>query len=295
MSFGNCLSLPPDTGLSLLGERHPNGYARRVFSPIRTTRASEVAAEQIVEAILDGDLKPGDRLPSERSLAWQMEVSRPTLREGIKLLADAGVIEVRPGAAGGMFIATEYVPEALRQPQTELRISEVSGVLEARRMFEPRVAQLAALYAREDDYEALRQTIEQMRERTHNHDLFHQLDQRFHLEMAKATGNQSIVGMMRYLLRQLGAVRRVAMAGPHDPEWAVEMHEKTLQAIMAGAADEIEMVMDEHLGYLERFWEDESGRARLRTIPDFLLPHSSRSGPAEVVAAPVAAKRRKTA
>lgn len=247
-----------------------------MFSPIRTPRASEVAAEQIVQAVLDGDLKPGDRLPSERNLAWEMEVSRPTLREGIKTLADAGVIEVRPGAAGGMFIATDFIPPALRLPHTELRISEVSGVLEARRMLEPRVAQLAALYAREDDYETMRVTIEAMKEHAHDHERFHQFDQRFHLEIARATGNQTIIGLMRHLLRQLAAVRSIAMAGPHDPDWAIEMHIKTLEAIMARDPHQVDMVMDEHLGYLETFWEEESGRARLRQIPDFLLPHASR-------------------
>lgn len=266
-----------------------------MFSPIRTPRAFEAAAEQIVGAVLDGDLKPGDRLPSERSLAWELGVSRPTLREGVKLLSDAGVIDVRPGAAGGMFIATDTIPQSLRQPQTELRISEISGVLEARRLLEPRVAQLAALYAREGDFETMRATIEQMREKAHDHQLFHQLDQRNHLEIARATGNQTIIGLMRYLLRQLASVRNLAMAGPHDPEWAIDMHEKTLHAIMARDQGRIDEVMDDHLGYLERLWEEESGRARLREIPGFLLPHASRANQKDAASSQIHAKHRKTA
>jgi GntR family transcriptional regulator, transcriptional repressor for pyruvate dehydrogenase complex len=260
------------------------GYAHPVFTPIRTLRASEAAVEQISRAIMEGDLDQGDRLPSERTLAWQLQVSRPTLREGIKALADAGVLEVRPGPGGGTFVATDVVPPELRQPQDELRISEISGLLEARRVLEPRVAQLAAVYAREEDFERMRTTIELMRENAHEHDRFHQLDLRFHLEIARATGNQMIIELMRHLLRQLDAARHIAMGGPHDPEWAISIHERTLEAIMARDPEQIEKVMDEHLGYLERFWEEETGRARLRRIPDFLLPHASREGGVDALA-----------
>lgn len=258
-----------------------------MFTPVRTPRASEAVIEQIVRAISEGDIDPGERLPSERTLAWQLEVSRPTLREGIKVLADAGVLEVSPGPGGGTSVVTDVVPPELRLPHRELRIGEISGVLEARRVLEPRVAQLAAVYAREEDFDRLRRTIELMREAPHEHERFHQLDLRFHLDIARATGNETIIEMVRQMLRQLGAARQIAMGGPHDPDWAVAVHESTLEAIMSRDPEQIEIVMDEHLGYLEKFWEEESGRARLRQIPDFLLPHSSRSaGDLHLAAAP---------
>jgi GntR family transcriptional repressor for pyruvate dehydrogenase complex len=170
-----------------------------------------------------------------------------------------------------MFVATDAIPSELRRaPQPELRISEVAGVLEARRLLEPRVAQLAGLYASEDDLQAMRETIELMRESAPQHDRLFQLDQRFHLAMARATGNQTLVELMRRLLRQLAAVRQLAMTGPHDPQWAVTIHERTLEAIVAGDPARIDAVMDEHLAYLERTWEEETDRARLRRIPEFL-------------------------
>lgn len=246
-----------------------------LFEPIRTARAFEAVVDQIVQAISEGDLRPGDRLPSERTLAWQMEVSRPTLREGVRVLSDAGVVEVRPGPGGGMFVATDAIPrELLRAAHPELRISEVAGVLEARRLLEPRVAQLAALHATEADLQAMRETIELMRESA-QHDRLFQLDQRFHMAMARATGNQTIVGLMRRLLRQIAAVRQLAMTGPHDAEWPVKIHERTLEAIVAGDPALLDEVMDEHLAYLERTWEDEAGRARLRELPDHIAASGS--------------------
>jgi GntR family transcriptional repressor for pyruvate dehydrogenase complex len=146
-------------------------------------------------------------------------------------------------------------------------------------VLEPRVAQLAAVYAREADFERMRRTIELMQEAPHDHERFHQLDLRFHLDIARGSGNETIIELVRRLLRQLGAARQIAMGGPHDPGWAVTIHEATLEAIMSRNPEQIEIVMDEHLGYLEKFWEEESGRARLRQIPDFLLPHPSRRSP----------------
>jgi hypothetical protein len=64
----------------------------------------------------------------------------------------------------------------------------------------------------------------------------------------------------------------MALRADHEPEWAIQIHERTLQAIMSRDPDQIEAAMDEHLTFLERIWEEESGRARLRKIPDFLLP-----------------------
>lgn len=232
--------------------------------------------EQIAEAIRAGDLHAGDRLPSERTLAAQMGISRPTLREAIRVLADSGIVEVKPGPGGGMFVRSDLVPAALIEQRSELRISEISGVLEARRLFEPRVAQLAALYASEDDFDAMRRTIDLQRGCPDDRERFIQLDHRFHLGMARATQNATVVSLMRSLLRRLEIARDMAIRGPHEPESAIAIHERTLQAIMSGDPEAIEAAMDEHLSFLERIWEKESGRARLRKIPEFLLPRAER-------------------
>jgi DNA-binding FadR family transcriptional regulator len=243
---------------------------------VRTRRTFEEAVARIAEAVQAGDLRVGDRLPSERALAAQMEISRPTLREAIKVLVDAGVVNVRSGPGGGMFVRTETVPTHVLEERSQLRVSEVSEVLEARRLLEPRVAQLAALYGTEHDFEVMRRTIEEQREAKDDHVRFLNLDLRFHLAMARATLNSTVVELMRVLLRRLEIARDMAIRGDHDSELALAIHERTLAAIMSGCHDEIEAAMDEHMSYLEKIWEEESGRARLREIPDFLLPTGAR-------------------
>ena len=120
-----------------------------------------------------------------------MRISRPTLREAIKTLTEAGVLEVRRGQAGGIFVASELVPRDLLRSRQEIRFGEVAGVLEARRLIEPRVAQLAAAHAAEEDFLAMAATIERQRELAasddflRHEDLFLQLDLKFHLAGAR--------------------------------------------------------------------------------------------------------------
>lgn len=64
-----------------------------MFDAVRTRKTFEEAVGQIVDAIRAGDLRRGDRLPSERALASRMRISRPSLRKALRLLADAGAVE----------------------------------------------------------------------------------------------------------------------------------------------------------------------------------------------------------
>ena len=215
------------------------------FEPVSSRRTFEEAVEQIAERIKAGDLHVGDRLPSERELAALMRISRPTLREAVKVLAEAGVLAVRRGQSGGIFVASELIPRDLLRSRQAIRVSEVAGVLEARRLLEPRVAQLAAVHASEDDFAAMAALIERKRalakadDFLENEDLFLQLDLKFHLAMARATRNSTVVQLMRDLFRRLEIARDMAVHAPPVPDWVISIHERTLAAIRSAdfAAD----------------------------------------------------------
>ena len=252
-----------------------------LFTPVRTRKTFEAVA-QIADEIALGGLRVGDRLPSERVVAEQMGISRPTLREAVGVLVKAGVLAVRPGATGGMFVTSDVVPRDVVQRTSQLRLGEVGGVLEARRLFEPRVAQLASVHASAEELDGLAHTIEAQRGLLgpdgrmpqSAEDRFLALDLRFHLGIARATGNATVLSLMRSLLRELEIARDMTLHEPLAPGWSVEVHERTLAAIRGGDLDEIEAVMDEHLGGLESTWERES---TVRPVPAFLRPR--RTGP----------------
>jgi len=253
-----------------------------VFDPVRTRRTFEEAAEQIAEKVRAGVLRVGEKLPGERTLAAQMEISRPTLREAVRVLVDAGLLEVRRGPGGGMFVASDVVPVELVRQRSSMRLGEVASVLEARRLLEPRVAQLAAVRAGEEDFAALERSIEAMRRvvaggySQSDEDHFLQLDVQFHLALARASANPTVETLMRALFRQLEIARDMAMHAPAVPEWTIDIHERTLAAVRSGDLGQVETVMGEHLGQLERTWEQESARALVRPLPAFLLPSSGK-------------------
>ncbi len=267
------------------------------FVPVAPRRTFEGAVEQIAERIRLGEIAAGDRLPSERDLAAAMQISRPTLRAAVRVLVEAGMLKVRTGAAGGTFIASDYVPIEMLRSKSGLRLDEVAGVLEARRLIEPRVAQLAAVSAREDDYAHLQRIIDAQKAMLASgkvmsqEDRFLQLDTQFHLRIARATGNSTIVSLMRSLLRRLEIARDIALHEPPIPSWVVDIHVQTLAAIRSVDHERIQAVMAEHLAAMEQAWEHATGRVLVRPLPDFmqsvaldhdaLTPHKGAEGSTE--------------
>jgi GntR family transcriptional repressor for pyruvate dehydrogenase complex len=255
------------------------------FLPIGPRRTFEGAVDQIAQRIRMGELDAGDRLPSERDLAAAMQISRPTLREAVRVLASAGVLTVRPGSGGGIFVESGYVPYDLLRSKSELRLGEVAGVLQARRLLEPRVAQLAALNAGDEDFAGLQASIDAHKQLLAGSELiavedrFLQIDTQFHLRIARATGNTTIVSLMRTLLRRLEIARDLAVHQRPIAEWVLDIHERTLAAIRAADHPRIDRVMDEHLAALEREWERQNDEVLVRPVPDFLQPFDNGDAP----------------
>jgi GntR family transcriptional regulator, transcriptional repressor for pyruvate dehydrogenase complex len=227
----------------------------RVFSPVRARRTFEAAVAQIAEAIRTGQLRRGDRLPSERVLAERMEVSRPTLREAIKVLARAGVVEVRPGSSGGTFVVADVIPATLVDA-TESRLAGIPSVLEARRALEPAVARLAARNGEESDFAEMERIVKLQRESLDDWARVTQLDNRFHAHLARATKNSVLVTLMGALSRQLEIARATRTARTISVEAAVAVNEETLDALRARDEERVDEVMDRHLRLLEDAWEE---------------------------------------
>jgi DNA-binding FadR family transcriptional regulator len=248
------------------------------FRPIAPYRTFEQVVEQIVRGIRLGVLRVGDRIPSERELATEMQVSRPTLREAIRVLEDVGVIEVRRQPSPGMFVASTNLPPDLLRSKVEMRSEEVRGVLEARRMFEPRVAHLAAAHAGEEDFARMQETIdiqlEMLADGSHREDTdkFHGQDVLFHHRMAGATHNSTIVQLMGIVQGKLVLARDLISHQHHNQEWVIDIHQRTLAAIQRADHALIETVMEEHIHELEMAWERSTDIALVRTLPKFMVP-----------------------
>lgn len=172
------------------------------FAPVKQRRAFEDIIVQVENAILEGRLKVGDRLPPERELAEIFNVSRASVREALRVLEAFGVLSARRGTgaeSGSIVSAQNESPlSGLLRLYASLLQLPITDLLDVREALEMLTARQAAERAGPDDIERLGGFIESMR-RAKPAD-FLALDTEFHLTLARASGN-SVVPLI------LGAVR----------------------------------------------------------------------------------------
>src|SRR5437879_499305 len=122
----------------------PGAY---MYIPIQSIKVFEQVAVQIEKRILDGQLRSGDRLPTERELAEQFHVSRTAVREAMKILAQKGLVDMRPGRGT---IVIDGAHEAMQDSiglVMKLKLGEVGGsdnLVQVREILETEIAALAA-------------------------------------------------------------------------------------------------------------------------------------------------------
>jgi len=123
----------------LTGDRHAD-----LFTPVTAPRAFESVVEQLVLALTSGRVEVGDALPSERDLAEIIGVSRPTVRQAVRALAEAGAIEVKRGSGQGIRVLSTALPKEVTNRVATWRREEFAHFYEARRAMEPALFALAA-------------------------------------------------------------------------------------------------------------------------------------------------------
>src|SRR6185436_3823660 len=131
-----------------------------VIEPIRATRTFEAAIEHLTEAVERAGLRTGDRLPNETDLAAQLGISKPTLRQALRVLELSGLVDVRRGKTGGIFVATDLVPAVALYSAVKLEEQSAIDVLRARRVLERAVAHEATRSATRADFAAIERTID---------------------------------------------------------------------------------------------------------------------------------------
>ena len=138
---------------------------------VQVPRISDAVAASLEKRILEGSLKPGDRLPPERELATELGVSRPSLREAIQKLASKGMLQSRQG--GGTYV-TDRLESTFSDPWQAMMGSHPNlreDLLEFRRMLEGQAAEWAAERATEADLQRLEQAFAAMSEAFASDDL----------------------------------------------------------------------------------------------------------------------------
>lgn len=165
------------------------------FQPVQPVRAYQRIVEQVEDALANGELSPGQRLPSERELVTQFAVSRSTVREALRVLESNGIVRSRPGDPNGPEILP-YSAAALRKQMARLaRVDELtlSELIGFRMIMDGAAIQLASRLRTPEQLEEMEQTLVAMREAIDvDFDAFSEADLAFHDAVARVSRNSLI-------------------------------------------------------------------------------------------------------
>ncbi len=219
-----------------------------MYTPIQSSKVYERIAAQIEQRILSGELRNGDRLPTERELSEQFQASRTAVREAMKSLAQKGLIDMRPGRGTIVIDGTsQAVQHSLNMILKLGPTDRTVNLVEVREILEPEIAALAAARASEEDILALRAAVEIMDSNMHNAAAFIAADNNFHQILAKATQNVIILTLVNSIVALLSEQRKLIFTVSGGPERGQLHHKLLLDAVLHHDPEAARTAMRSHL------------------------------------------------
>lgn len=224
------------------------------FRAMRDPRMHERVVDQITFAIRSGLYGVGDRLPSVENMANDMQVSKPTVGEAVRVLSDFGVVESRRGVHGGVTVVSDNIPTTLLRLARGTADSSLRELLEARRPVEMEIARLAAERSLPEDIEAMQDSIDRLVSEPADSSWTVRLhfDHFFHYAMGRAARSDLLAYYQHQILEGITTLVEDYFAHFEDPGVVADLHRRTLDAIRDGTLEDVDRIMDQHLAYLER-------------------------------------------
>ena len=232
-----------------------NSEGGLAWDPVRRTRTFEEVLGRIDGQIAAGKLRVGDRLPGERQLAAMLSVSRPSVREALRVLEARGVLVAQTGSGpeAGAILVTAPGRAMAELVRTHLGLAgfSLADVVESRWVVERWAVESAARPATGADLGPLREVVDRMRKPGLPLADFHLLDTAFHLGLAKLSGNALLTAFMEAMREAVQRYAAQAVERMPDPSAGVRAlvddHEQILDAIAAGDAVAGVEALDRHL------------------------------------------------
>lgn len=224
--------------------------------PIKSKRTTEIILEQIKGLIINGQLKPGDKLLTENELAERFQVSRTSVREALAALSLTGILEIRQGE--GIFVKSA-TSNSVIEPLSFILLLEknkLQNILEVRKALEVEAAGLAAERRDEEDLAQLKSLVEQMEVDLPEAKRSEQLDLAFHLNLARASKNPLLNRLMNTVQEIMGQTLQItralwiaATAG--TTQRLLEDHRDIYLAIQSQDSEKARRLTHEHLRKVE--------------------------------------------
>jgi GntR family transcriptional regulator, transcriptional repressor for pyruvate dehydrogenase complex len=230
----------------------------RLSRPRQILSASEQIAIRIQRRIRDEELRAGARLGTEEQLAREYGVSRPTLREALRILSSARLVRPVSGPKGGIFVARTPEESVGRSVSDSIALlldlqgTSIEELLEARTLLEVPLARFAATRAGEETLREMREAVETAAANPDDDDLLRQADARFHRAIASASGNSIIGSVMEWAFEVLQPRLKDLIGPALDERVILDQHRAILRAVEVGDPTAAEQAMRAHLGHLSQ-------------------------------------------
>jgi len=220
------------------------------FKNIKRNSTSEKIIQQIKEQINKGDLKAGEKLPSERQLSEIMGVSRTSVREAFQALAYSGYLNVIQGK-GAFITESAKAHDQLNNFIESIADMSLDRIIEARIMFEGEFARLAAINVTDKEIEEIDKNFQEMKN-ANTTGLFIIKDWDFHLSVAKATHNQFMSTLMEIFVGLLHKETfRIINCSESIKDRTIKTIEKFVKALRNRDSERARELMIENLKGIE--------------------------------------------
>ncbi|UCE33627.1 MAG: FadR family transcriptional regulator [Deltaproteobacteria bacterium] len=225
-----------------------NVFSEAVFRPLEKKRYSEQIADLIQDKILRDHLETGTSLPSEKDLSLEFQVSRSVIREALRMLEVSGLVKIKKGPSGGIFVSNGYHKPITNSLNNLITLGDVTidHLFDVRLLIEPHIAMEAALNAKNEHVEKLKELMGDSS--NHQDDPIHlkRNNLKFHLLVAKASGNPVLSLLLESVIELLVKTTLDFLDLSLERHF-FRVHERIAHVIARGESEEAKRLMSEDI------------------------------------------------
>jgi len=241
--------------MTVLSYNQKSGGAVLKFQSVKQTKTYAEIVEQISKLIEQGELEPGERLPSERTLSSALNIGRQSLREALSVLEAIGLLEVKHGI--GTFVRPDAISNLMTMPKEDEGLMNPFELLEARRVIEVEIVSLAAKRATEQDLEEMETALIALKNNPDEGQHPFELDRKVHLAFARGAKNEILYRTMLEITDQMSKhlwtiMKEKSLEVLGRGEKYHKEHETIFNAIKSRDSKMATHAMLEHLKNIER-------------------------------------------
>ncbi|MFZ5865209.1 MAG: FadR/GntR family transcriptional regulator [Thermodesulfobacteriota bacterium] len=228
-----------------------------MFDEVQQKKVALDIVRQVREAILDGKLRAGDRLPAEKDLVTQFAVSKHTLREALRALEAMGFLAIRKGSGGGATILEVDMRTTRDSIANFLHFQNVSvlDLSQVRKLIEPQLTRMAAEDLSPDALERLLHTHRLCHDTLARGENVAKYEIEFHRLLAEASGNPVCLLIQDFVNSLLGDIKSHLRPGLSFSKQVLAAHDRILDAIQARDSERAEQEMYRHVCEVEEALE----------------------------------------